>query len=568
LFGTSLGPQAASAAPNALKDHFAIGLSAAPDVNGIDGWMPDSKIPWDYAYQYLAGGVNTGHGWPTWNDKGQFPLAYATSAASHGYTPVFSYYEMLQSDGPCGNCGEGDKDVAHLKDPATMKAYYADFALLMKRLGNGNYDGIQGFGQPVIVHIEPDLSGYVQRAAGTGDPSSLPAAVASSGVPEVAAFPNTYQGFNWALLHLRDQYAPNVQLAFHVSTWGTGQDIGSSKDPSLNAQAIGAATGAFAAANGVTQAGPNTSTYDLLFSDVADRDAGFYAYAQKDPSHWWDRQNAALPNFNRWEQWVAGAVGAAGNKPMIIWQVPIGNQYFQTMDNTNGHYQDNRAEYFFAHIDELRQVGIVGLLFGGGGGGVTTYSDADKDGVSNPASTCTSDGISSGQVCNDHPSTVPDDDGGFLRMSAQQYFASPVALGSPGQAPVAAPPSAAPAAAPSSLQIDLGGSSIDPKVVTAGDQVTVRQNTITNADATIQVDFELWDQDGNRVFQTVVPNQKVLVGLVGSTSKAITIPADLPEGRYALKVVVFSVDGRTTYISMDDAAMLTVMAAPTSDSGD
>ena len=71
-----------------------------------------------------------------------------------------------------------------------MNAYYANFALLMKRLGPGTYDGIKGYGKTVIINIEPDFTGgYAYQAVnngscfgfctGTGnDPSLLKAAVA------------------------------------------------------------------------------------------------------------------------------------------------------------------------------------------------------------------------------------------------------------------------------------------------------------------------------------------------------------------------------------------------------
>jgi hypothetical protein len=548
---------AAWAAETGLKDHFGIGLAAAPDAGGLEGWLPESGIPWDYAYQYLAGGANTGQGWATWNEKGQFPLFYARSASSRGYTPVLTYYQLLHTDGPCYGCSEGDKNLAHLNDAPTMRAYLADFTLLMQRLGPNTYDGIQGFGQTAIVHVEPDLSGYVQRAARGNDPSSVPAAVASSGIAELANLPNTFQGLNWALLRLRDLYAPNVGLAFHVSAWATGVDVGTSRDPSRNAISIGNLAGTFAASSGVTQPGPGTSTYDLLFSDVLDRDAGFYGSTQNDPNHWWDRLNRTYPNFQRWEQWVSGVTQSAGNKPMFIWQIPLGNQYFQTMNNTKGHYQDNRAEYFFSHLEELRQVGIVGLLFGGGGGGVTTYSDANKDGITNPAPICTSDGISGGQICNDHASTFADDDGGFLRMSAQQYFANPLPLTT---ARTGTPP--APALVPSPgaprLEIDLGATTVLPAVVAPGQEITLRQNTIANTDAVVLLDFELFDVDGERVFQKVVPDQQVLVGLIGSTSTSVVLPDDLPAGRYTLKVAAFSNDGVTMYSSIDVAGTLTV----------
>ena len=36
--------------------------------------MADSGVPWDYAYAYLAGGVNTGNGWAGWDTAGQYPL--------------------------------------------------------------------------------------------------------------------------------------------------------------------------------------------------------------------------------------------------------------------------------------------------------------------------------------------------------------------------------------------------------------------------------------------------------------------------------------------------------------
>jgi hypothetical protein len=572
LLGLGVPSQVAQAAPaNGLPNHFGIGLIGSNDPSGLGGWLPDSKIPWDYTYQYLSAGVNTGHGWATWNDKAQFPVYYAKAAASHGYMPVFTYYNLLYSNGPCTGCGEKDKDLANLNDPSTMKDYFNDFALLMKRLSNGSYDGIQGFGQTAIVHVEPDLSAYAQQAAMLDDPTTVPAAVASSGVPEVAAFPNTYQGFNWALLHLRDQYAPNVLLAFHASPWATGSDIGTSNDPALDAAGIGARTGEFAARSGVVQAGPDTSTYDLLFSDVLDRDAGFYAYAQNDHKRWWDRLNIAYPDFQRWEQWVASAVQAAGNKPMIVWQIPLGNQYFQTENNTKGHYQDNRAEYFFSHLDELRQVGIIGLLFGGGGGDVTSYNDAAKDGVTNPPSFCTTDGVSSGQVCNDHQSTVADDDGGFLRMSAQQYYANPLPIGAiTAHAPTsgaasASPnvnaPSAAATTAPASnvpLEVDLGSSAVDPVVASPGQDVTLRQNSIANADGTVLVDFELFDATNRQAFQTSVANQPIQVGSVLSTSTVFTVPDGLSPGRYTLKVGVFSDDGSTLYTWSDAAGTLTI----------
>jgi hypothetical protein len=167
--------------------------------------------------------------------------------------------------------------------------------------------------------------------------------------------------------------------------------------------------------------------YDLVFNDVADRDAGYYEHVVG-RNEWWDRLNIALPNFTRWEQYL-GAVTSTIGKSAMVWQIPLGNQWFDTENNTDGHYQDNRAEYFFGHLGELQQAGVIGVMFGAGAGGPTTNSDDKGDGITNPASFCTTRGVSSGQVCNSHTSTVSDDDGGYLRMASANYYQNPIPLG-------------------------------------------------------------------------------------------------------------------------------------------
>jgi hypothetical protein len=430
-----VGWQRASATlpvPSGLPAHVGVGLAAQPDDSGIYGWMPNSGIPFDYAYQYLAAGVNTGQGWQTWNASAQFPLWYAQGASSHGYVPVFPYYQLLQSNGPCNSCGEAQRDLANLNSTTVMQAYFDDFRMLMRRLGKGTWDGVAGYGKTAVVHVEPDLSGYAEQAAlfsnlcygfctGTGNDASLvKAAVASSGYADVAGYANTFRGFMLALQHLRDVYAPNVLLAFHVSDWATGQDIGSSTDPSLDAAAYGRQAGQFAVSAGA-------AGYDLVFNDVADRDAGYYEHVVG-RNVWWDKLNVGLPNFKRWEQYL-GAVTTTVGRSAMVWQIPLGNQWFDTVNDTDGHYQDNRAEYFFGHMAELQQIGVIGVMYGAGAGGPTTNSDDKADGITNPASFCTTRGVSSGQVCNNHTSSVSDDDGGYLRMAATNYYKAPLPIG-------------------------------------------------------------------------------------------------------------------------------------------
>lgn len=426
-----------------VPTHFGIGVQA--DTSVVNGWMGRVAVPWDYAYRYIGGGINTGgtRNWTQWGSgNGTYPITYAQAARSHGYTPVFSYYSINAEVGPCSLlCGEARQDLTNLNTPAAMALYYNDFATLMKRLGTGTYDDVAGYGHDAIVHVEPDLSGYAEAAvltpsqkcfgfcSGAGnDPSLLRASVASSGYPAAAAYPNTYRGFNEALLHLRDLYAPNVRLAFHVSDWATGWDINSATGTSIDANALGTEAGRFAAASGTRPIDGSTSTYDLVFNDVSNKDAAYYTYVLNKP-RFWDQDNLVFPNFHRWEDYVHAVTTAAG-RPAIVWQVPVGNQVSRSENNTPGHYQDNRVQYFFGHLGELRAAGIVGLLFGTTNPHATTFTDRAGDGVTNPLPTCTSDGWSSGFVaCTAQGAAVSDDDGGYLRQQVRAYYQSPLALG-------------------------------------------------------------------------------------------------------------------------------------------
>ena len=415
--------------PAQLPSHLGIGVSADLGPEGLAGWVPDTHIPFDYVYQYLAGGANTGEGWQTWEPRASFPVIYANEAASQHHIPVFSYYMIEQSKLPC-SCNEAQGDLTKLNDRAVMAAYYDDFRTLMQRLGPGTWDGMKGFGGTVIVQIEPDMSGYAEQAVldsrvcygfctGFGNnPSLLTAAVSSTGMADVGGFPNTYLGFNEALLHLRDLYAPNVLLAFHESSWATGQAVGLSSSTSLDAARLGQIAGSFAALSGVDPVRAGVSTYNLVFTDVADRDAEV-------TGNWWDPTNRHVPDFAEWEQYV-GASSSVFRRPVFVWQVPLGNQWFDTENGSYGHTQDNRIQYFFAHPGQLVDFGIAAVLYGAGNGGSTTAGDSEHDGVTNPAPTCHA--LLGVETCAAHRSVYPDDDGGYLRIQSTRYYQQPVPL--------------------------------------------------------------------------------------------------------------------------------------------
>ena len=111
------------------------------------------SAPFGFRYQYLAGGVNTGSGWATWNPGGSFASTYVQDSWARRTVPVLTYYMLLQSNPHSGD--EAQTDLAHLRDPQLMQAYWDDVRLLFRR--------VRGT-RPVVVHVEPDLWGYLQQA--------------------------------------------------------------------------------------------------------------------------------------------------------------------------------------------------------------------------------------------------------------------------------------------------------------------------------------------------------------------------------------------------------------------
>jgi len=370
--------------PPGIPHRLGIGLMNSPAQLG---WMTGSGIPWDYRYQYLTGGVNTGGGWADWNyPYGSFADNYLNDSGNNGYMPVFTYYQIV----PSVPDPWSENVMLKLQNASTMNTYFSDWTLLMQKAG--------AYGRPVIVHVEPDMWAYIQSSYGS-NASAAPISVASSGFAHVAAFPDNASGFARALVHLRDVYAPNVVLGFHVSAWATGVDLTlNNADP-------------YAVADGIYEFYRSLDApFDLLFLDPSDRDAAFYQLQRGDGgAHWWDEGD-----FRRFRELIGRLVDRTGRKAML-WQVPIGNTLYRTLDNAWGHYQDNRTQYWLGdrgHMQELVDYGVIGILFGAGADGCTMYTDETGDGVTNPPA-INGNGLEA---------QYADDDGGYLRQKAAEYY--------------------------------------------------------------------------------------------------------------------------------------------------
>ena len=145
---------------------------------------------------------------------------------------------------------EATTDLAHLRDPQLMEAYWQDVTAVPARAGT----------KPVVVHVEPDLWGYLEQAN----------AVASR------------RAFAQKWVALRNQFAPNVLLAYHMSGWGTKHDIVYEDPRRCHRARLRGTVGAVL---------PRVArAFDLSFEDFSDRDAGFYEQDQGNPKTWFTRR--------------------------------------------------------------------------------------------------------------------------------------------------------------------------------------------------------------------------------------------------------------------------------------
>jgi hypothetical protein len=341
---------AAVALPSWAPAHVALGLAGRP---GGAQHVRQEHATW--RYQYLTGGVNTGSGWSTWNPDGTFASRYVAESRRAGITPVLTYYQLLQSHGAGDGQGEAARDLANLGDATTMKAYYQDFALALQRVHDEDRSRL------AIIHVEPDLWGYVeQRAGATDDPASVPAAVASSGDARLSGLPENAAGFAQALIRLRDAIAPEVKLGYHMSTWGTGTDPVQQNPNLKTVDGLAARSAKFY--NNLH------ARFDLVFSDPSDRDDGFDLEINHDHGH--SRWTAG--DYARDERWL-GDMHAAVRLPIVMWQIPLGNSH---LPNAWGRYRDTHVQTLLGPSAKARiayrNAGVIAFLFGSGAAGNTT----------------------------------------------------------------------------------------------------------------------------------------------------------------------------------------------------
>ena len=283
-------------------------------------------------YLYLVGLPGRG-GWPEWNSEGGFIDRHAEAAQERCVVPAFTLYAMTVE-------GEGDPATAASHD--YMAAWWAGYELALARLA--------AFGEPALLHVEPDFWGFMQKATGRM-PDQIAVSVGAH-VPQCADLPDTLAGFGTCLVRRSRTVAPRVRLGFHASLWAH-------PDPSEVAR--------FLLAAGVADT-------DALFVETLDRDAGCFEAGgpgcQREDGPWyWDASNTRSPNF-REHLTATGALHRATGLPLVWWQTPLGVPDDAPGGRT-GRYRDNRVAYVFDHPEEFVAAGGAAVLFGAGWTGQT-----------------------------------------------------------------------------------------------------------------------------------------------------------------------------------------------------
>jgi hypothetical protein len=349
-----------------------IGLFEGPG----EKWMDSSKVPWNSRYCYITKDWVNNWGWGDYD--GKFALNYFQECDKYKTVPVIQYYQMNGEPG-----GGEDQFLAKAQDATTMKSYFGDFKILMQR--------VKEFGKPVYILLEADGYGYMEIQS--KEKPDVKAAVASTGLPELADLPNTVAGWGMAFLAIKKSVgATNALLGMHISGWASQKDLfyysveddlGNDIDKVYK----------FLSPLGLS-ANQTGISYDILVGDPLDRDADFYRLVNNDGGvHWWDTSATASVNsrsFNRYREWLK-LWNAKTKKNWILWQIPLGNSNHLNVQNNGGPregYKDNRVEYFLGktsinHVRQFADAGVIALLFGAGADGVSNYgNDIYTDGQS------------------------------------------------------------------------------------------------------------------------------------------------------------------------------------------
>jgi hypothetical protein len=370
------GASAAGPLPSKFPSHLLIGInSSTPD----DTWAKQSGTKWDVQWLYLSGqsGNNWYNGWGGSPADGSWIDSLFSTIDGYGFIPGIHLYNVGYGH-DTGDAGL----LTEIQQTSFSTAYFTEFKALMQHA--------KTFGKPVLIVLEGDSFGMLEMLA-NNDPTTV-AAVASTGLPELASLPNTIAGFLQAYLAIRKSVgAYNVAMGPDTPYYAANGDImnfGPSDTDDLQSHVDyqWKFFGPFV--------GPNATGERFDFSASCPDAADCASYTDGRPC--WDPSDSAsvnTPSVNRYLEWLKLYNQTSGLR-WVLHQVPLGNSQHRNVpyDGTaRSGYKDNKAEYMFQvempasmairdqHLANFANAGVISVLFGSSDDGDTPSTDLWKD---------------------------------------------------------------------------------------------------------------------------------------------------------------------------------------------
>jgi hypothetical protein len=248
---------------------------------------------------------------------------------SYPQTVMWTWFEL----GLLAPVNKWQDEVTAVNQVDLLTRYLNDYRFFLQKIGT-SHD---------MIDLEPDFFGF---ARGYGPLDQDPAQVTAANPTDCGDQANTVAGLAHCLIAMTRKYAPNTAVGLHLTCWDWPGNVDK------------------CAKDYVTLGGKGA---DFLVGEVESTDAGLNAKLGNGNSFWSDQKWATQLAY--WKQ-MAEAVG----HPIVVWQIPIGNM---AQNNTDYHYQDDKVDWLFSHMDQVASAHVGALMFGQGSDLSTT---AESDG--------------------------------------------------------------------------------------------------------------------------------------------------------------------------------------------
>ncbi len=315
---------------------FGIGAAIFGDTG--TNWVTDASGPpedvdWTYGYIYASGDPHDDLDGFSWLVNYRMDTAEQVGAE----IPTVTFYRMLNVGEDSGYSGTEPQIVQQmLANPDAVRDYLDDFIALLEILDDRQ--------TPVLVHVEPDSWGFMMWAfdgfdgvGGNPDASSVPVSLSGAEHPDLQgqSFSDDAGGLGQALLHLRDQKAPDVRMGWHASNFRVGTK------PEV-----------------VTSFYSSMGDWDVIVTEPPHMvGAG--------PGAWDAGETDNAANYT----WLS-TVSAQTDLPILIWQT-----YVEDAEPYIGDWPVNKA-----NMASLADNGVAGVLWDpNGNGGNCGYTCPDAD---------------------------------------------------------------------------------------------------------------------------------------------------------------------------------------------